>query len=106
MILLLSYYLYMLMTFLFFSEMFDVHLERLEIVLKQLAETGSKVKVEKCAFPLDMVKFLDHHMSVRGFRTDSSKVSAVTDWKVPSTVKEVHLFLGFCSYYQRIIRGF
>lgn len=52
------------------------------------------------------MKFLGHQVSAKGVGTDPSKVSAVRDWKVPATVKELQAFLGFCSYYQRFIRGF
>lgn len=89
-----------------FSETFDEHLQRLETVLRRLAETGLKVKLEKCAFLQDTVKFLGHQVSAEGVGTDPSKVSAVKDWKVPTTAKELQSFLGFCSYYRRFIRGF
>lgn len=89
-----------------FSETFEQHLKRLETVLKRLAETGLKVKLQKCAFLQQSVKFLGHQVSAEGVGTDPSKVSAVKNWKVPTTVKELQSFLGFCSYYRRFIRGF
>lgn len=89
-----------------FSETFEQHLERLETVLKRLAETGLKVKLQKCAFLQQSVKFLGHQVSAEGVGTDPSKVSAVKNWKVPTTVKELQSFLGFCGYYRRLIRGF
>lgn len=90
----------------FFSETFEQHLERLETVLKRLAEMGLKVKLQKCAFLQQSVKFLGHQVSVKGVGTDPSKVSAVKNWKDPATVKELQSFLDFCSYYRRLIRGF
>lgn len=89
-----------------FSETFEQHLERLETVFRRLAETGLKIKLQKCAFLQQSVKFLGHHVSAEGVGTDPSKISAVKDWRVPNTVKELQSFLGFCSYYRRFICGF
>ncbi|KAJ8381162.1 hypothetical protein SKAU_G00019400 [Synaphobranchus kaupii] len=89
-----------------FSQTFEDHLDRLEAVLKRLAETGLKVKLQKCDFLQETVRFLGHQVSADGVGTDPSKVSAVSGWKVPNTVKELRSFLGFCSYYRRFIQGF
>ena len=45
------------------------------------------------------MKFLGHQVSAEGVGTDPSKVSAVKNWKVPTTVEELQWFIGFCSYY-------
>jgi hypothetical protein len=37
---------------------------------------------------------------------DPAKVEAVTNWKQPTTVMEVHSFLGLAGYYHRFIEGF
>ena len=89
-----------------FSPTFQDHLLRLETVLKRLRETGLKVKVEKCHFLQPEVRFLGHQVSAQGIGTDPEKISAVKLWPVPSTVKELRSFLGFCSYYRRFIEGF
>ncbi len=51
---------------LFFSETFEQHLERLETVFKMLAETGLRIKSQKCAFLQQSVKFLGHQVSAEG----------------------------------------
>ncbi len=91
---------------LLFSKTFEEHLERLEMVLKRLAETGLKVKLGKCCFLQDSVRFLGHQVSVQGISPDPGKVAAVSNWKIPETVKELRSFLGFCSYYRKFIEGF
>ncbi len=89
-----------------YSPSFQSHLERLDIVLKRLKQTGLKLKWGKCHFLQKEVKFLGHQISADGIATDPSKVAAVKEWPVPSTVKELQSFLGLCSYYRRYVEGF
>lgn len=89
-----------------YSSTFHDHLARLETVFKRLKETGLKIKVEKCHFLQSEVRFLGHQVSAQGVSTDPDKISAVREWPVPSTLKELRSFLGFCSYYRRFIKGF
>lgn len=89
-----------------FSCTFEQHLERLETVLGRLVQQGLKLKLEKCHFFQPEVKFLGHVISASGVATDPDKISAVRDWKTPSTVTELRSFLGFASYYRRFVEGF
>ncbi len=74
---------------LLFSQTFEDHLERLEMVLKWLAETGLKVKLGKCCFLQDSVRFFGHQVSVQGISPDPGKVAAVSNLKILETVKEL-----------------
>lgn len=74
-----------------YSSTFEGHLVRLESVLQRLREAGLKVKVEKCHFLQSEVKFLGHVVSAQGVSTDPDKVSAVKQWPVPNTLKELQL---------------
>jgi len=42
----------------------------------------------------------------RGIKTDTEKVSAITDLPPPTTTKEVHCFLGMASWYKRFLFSF
>jgi hypothetical protein len=37
---------------------------------------------------------------------DPSKVQDVLSWKSPTSVSNIHSFLGLAGYYQRFIEGF
>ena len=87
-----------------YSPTFADHLTRLQTVLQRLRETGLKVKVEKCHFLQSSVRFLVHQISAEGIGTDPDKVAAVKQWPVPSKVKELRSFLGFCSYYRKFLQ--
>lgn len=91
---------------LIFSEIFEQHLERLETVLKRLAETGLRMKLQKCTFLQQSLYFVGHQVSREGVGTHPTKVSAVKNGKVLTSVKELQSFLGFGSYYRRFICGF
>ena len=44
--------------------------------------------------------------SAEGSGADPEKITSVKQWLVPSTLKDLRLFLGFCSSYRRFIEGF
>ena len=89
-----------------YGKTFGEHMERLEIVLKRLSDAGLKLKPSKCFFFCPEVNFLGHVVSADGIQVDPRKTSAVLEWPVPTTVKEVQRFLGFCGYYRRFVDGF
>jgi hypothetical protein len=52
------------------------------------------------------VPFLSHVISPKGIAMDPGKVRDVLDWKLPTSVTQVHSFLGLAVYYQRFILNF
>ncbi|WVZ52267.1 hypothetical protein U9M48_003343, partial [Paspalum notatum var. saurae] len=89
-----------------FSLSNEEHEEHLRLVLQKLREHKLYAKLSKCEFWLDQVPFLGHIVSKGGIVVDPSKISSVTDWKVPEVVKEVRGFLGLAGYYRRFIESF
>ena len=49
---------------------------------------------------------MGHIVSADGIRVDSSKISAIVDWKPLRKVSVVCRFLGLAGYYQRFMKGF
>ncbi|WVZ97293.1 hypothetical protein U9M48_042842 [Paspalum notatum var. saurae] len=82
------------------------HEEHLRLVLQRLREHKLYAKFSKCEFWIDEVHFLGHVVSKGGVTVDPSKVSTVTNWKVPEIPKEVRGFLGLAGYYRRFIENF
>uniref|UniRef100_A0A3B3I0W1 Gypsy retrotransposon integrase-like protein 1 n=1 Tax=Oryzias latipes TaxID=8090 RepID=A0A3B3I0W1_ORYLA len=88
-----------------FAPTLEEHEERLR-VLNKLKEYGLKLSIDKCIFFQTSVKYLGHIVSQDGVRTDPEKISALTSWPVPKTLKELRSFLGFAGYYRRFVKGY
>jgi hypothetical protein len=52
------------------------------------------------------VSFLGHMISTEGIALDPEKVKDVLDWKSPTSVTQVCIFLVLASYYRRFILNF
>jgi hypothetical protein len=91
---------------LIYSKNDSEHEEHLRMVPHKLRDNQLYAKFTKCDFWLDEVHFLGHIISKGGIAVDSAKVTAIMDWKTPSTVLKIRSFLGLAGYYRRFIEGF
>ncbi|WVZ52213.1 hypothetical protein U9M48_003295 [Paspalum notatum var. saurae] len=70
------------------------HEEHLRLVLQRLREHRLYAKPSKCELRIDEVPFLGHIVSKGGIAVDPRKVSAVINWEIPRTPREIRGFLG------------
>jgi hypothetical protein len=82
------------------------HVRYLHIILYRLREHHLYAKFSKCEFWLDTVKFLGHTISSDGISVDLSKVQVVVDWKPPTSVHQIHSFLGLAGYSRCFVPDF
>ncbi|WVZ89389.1 hypothetical protein U9M48_035804 [Paspalum notatum var. saurae] len=71
-----------------------------------LREHRLYAKPSKCEFWIDEVPFPGHIVSKGGIAVDPRKVSAVVNWEIPRTPREIRGFLGLAGYYRRYIENF
>ena len=58
-----------------------------------------------CERRSSMVIFLGYRISAEGIGTDIEKISAMGRVK-PTTVKDLRIFLGFCTYYSKFVMDY
>ena len=69
----------------------------MRLVLEKLREHQLYAKLCKCEFWLKEVGLLGHVISGEGIAVDPSKVQFVTEWLAPTSVGEIHSFLGLAG---------
>ncbi len=84
----------------------DSHLASLETVFSQLQSAGLKVKLLKCEFLRNRIRFLGHGINENGIHTQADKIEAVSKFPVPKTVDHVRSFLGLAGYNRPFVRHF
>lgn len=89
-----------------FSDSFEQHLERLDIVLTRLQQCNLKLSPDKCYFLQERVKFLGHVVSQDGIETDPDKIEKIRNWPRPSNSDELRSFVAFAGYYRRFVKDF
>ncbi|GBG60019.1 hypothetical protein CBR_g350 [Chara braunii] len=82
------------------------HLRHLHDVLQCLRKHGFYAKVSKCHFAQRKVNFLGHHVSEQGLHMDDAKITAIAEWPVPTSAKQLRSFLGLTRYYSNFIQGY
>ena len=86
-----------------FSHSFDEHLVRLENVFNN---AGLTLKLEKCHFVKEEVKYLGHLVGSYGIKPDSEKLACILTYPTPADLKQLRQFLGFSDYYMRLIKNY
>ncbi|KAI1828762.1 hypothetical protein DTO006G1_9961 [Penicillium roqueforti] len=91
---------------LIYSDTIEEHQRHVREVLSRLQKAGLQVALPKCEFSVTKTKFLGFIVSTEGIAVDPEKISVIQQWKIPTTVKGVQSFLGFCNFYRRFIQGY
>ncbi|CAN6560281.1 unnamed protein product [Malus baccata var. baccata] len=89
-----------------FGDSFDGCLHNLSLILKRCVETNLVLNWEKCHFMVKQGIVLGHIVSENGIEVDKSKIDLVRHLPFPTSVREVHSFLGHTGFYRRFIKDF
>jgi transposase InsO family protein len=93
------------------SQSFDDHLKHLDRLLTSLQQHKLVVKLSKCKFAQQEVKFLGHVISQNAIKTNPEAVEAIKSWIKPAgggkkAVTAVRGFLGMAGWYRKFIPHF
>ena len=97
---------------LIFSRNETEHIQHVQEVMRILEENQLYVRSEKCKWMRTSLDYLG--FTVQGSTSDraggitpsKAKIKAVTDWEIPTSVRDVQSFLGFVNFYRRFISDF
>lgn len=81
------------------------HQDTLRAVFERLEQFNMRVRLDKCAFFKDQVRYLGIIVDSKGQRPDPDKVSAIKDMPAPTNVPELRSFLGAITFYGRFIQS-
>ena len=89
-----------------YSTSLQEHMESLRSVFKRLREANFKIQLDKTEFLRREVAYLGHVVTPDGVKPNPDKISAIKNYPLPKTTKEIKGFLGLLGYYRRFIHDF
>lgn len=89
-----------------FSSSLTEHIQNLEKVFIALEDANLKIQMDKSEFLQKEVAFLGHIVTRDGIKPNPNKISAVQQYPIPKTPKEVKQFSGLLGYYRKFIKDF
>ncbi|UYV62930.1 hypothetical protein LAZ67_2002542, partial [Cordylochernes scorpioides] len=91
---------------LIYSSTFEDHIELLKKIFDKLKENNIKLKLKKCSFAKQEIRYLGHIIGHNKIKPDPEKTKAINEFPHPKTVKQVRQFLGLAGYYRKFIPKF
>jgi hypothetical protein len=82
------------------------HWQYVHHILDKLKENDLYLKLKKCKFEQEEIKYLGLIVGRNKLWMDPTKIQGVATWKEPMNPTEVHKFLGFTGYYQYFIHNY
>nr|XP_029709454.1 uncharacterized protein K02A2.6-like [Aedes albopictus] len=81
----------------------EVHLQRLEEVLKRLSQYGMRINLDKCVFFADEIEYCGYVVDRHGIHKVQKKIEAVQNMPTPENKDQVRSFVGLVNYYGRFL---
>ena len=89
-----------------FSKNREDHLRHLEEVFRLLRDAGATLRLKKCEFFKDEVKYLGHVIRPGRLGMLQKNVESIVKAMPPKTKTQMRSFLGMCNVYRRFIKGY
>jgi hypothetical protein len=88
------------------SRTLAAHVAAITDILTVTLEHDLYFKPKKRIFHAPSIDYLGLILEKGVTHMDPVKISGITDWLTPKSVKDVRSFFGFCNFYRPFIRGF
>jgi hypothetical protein len=91
---------------LIFSRTWDTHMQHVQQVLQILHEHKLQVKEKKSYFGQTSIPYLSFVFNSEGIQPNTARIEALKQWPLPSSSKELKIFLGGINFYRKFIPSF
>ena len=85
---------------------FEIMLANTIRLLDRISETGLSISAAKTKFFVTEATFAGGRVGPDGIKPDLTKLTAITDWKVPTDLQNLGSFLGLAGYFRSLIKGY
>jgi hypothetical protein len=82
------------------------HIRAVSAVFEVVERLDLHFKPEKCTFHAPQMDYLGVILEKGITHMDPVKIAGIKNWPMPTKVKDIRSFLGFCNFYQPFIQGF
>lgn len=89
-----------------FSDSEQSHIDHINIILRKLFDANMRVSLEKSKFFKTSVEYLGFVVSTKGITTSPTKIEAIVNYNLPSTLRGLRSFLGLAGYYRRFVKDY
>ncbi|GBL79149.1 Retrovirus-related Pol polyprotein from transposon 17.6 [Araneus ventricosus] len=89
-----------------YSKNMTDHYEKLKKVFQIARESGLKLNKDKAKIAVSELQYLSYTISPDGVSPDTKKMSAITDFPVPTSKQDLMRFLGIATYLMKFVPKF
>jgi hypothetical protein len=82
------------------------HINAVRDVLRVTEQNDLYFKLLKCTFHASSIDYLGVIIEKGMTHTDPVKIAGIKNWPIPTKVKDIRSFFGFCNFYRPFIQGF
>ena len=75
-------------------------------LLQCISETGLSLSASKSKFFMTEASFAGGRVGPDSIKPDLTKLTAITDWKIPNDLQNLGSFLGLTGYFRSLIKGY
>ena len=86
-----------------FSTSWEEHIVHVDEILSVLERAGVKLKLRKCEFFVEKIKYLAHVVRPGTLEIDAARTAALEQVRYPQTQTQLRSFLGLCNVYRQFV---